>query len=243
MNGATAIEAKPRRWLAPAVEVIRFARAPRAALQPFESRLAAWRFYAHLMGLVWLCFFAWAFISFGLREASGAGHAGLGAPTLGLLFAIAVVAPVTEELLFRSWLKHCMYLPVIAIYLPIRALVDGLVMAVQVTAVLLTAILMLVKAERVRAMAARGDAGLARVFPVLLHGSTLAFAFAHTVNWDLAPGKVWVLPLLVLPQLLLGYVLAYARMRTGLALAIALHAANNGLMWSLLWLASRLEAA
>lgn len=210
---------------------------------PFAGRGAAIRFYAHLMALVWLCYFAWAFVSFGIREAAGAGHASLGAPTLGLLFAIAVVAPLKEELLFRSWLKHCAYIAAIAVYLPVRMLADSDAAAVQVTAALFIAVMLLAKSRRLRAIAARGDAALARAFPLLLHGSTVAFALAHTINWELAPGKVWALPLLVLPQLLLGYVLAYARMRSGLTAAIALHAANNGLMWLLLWLSFQLEGA
>lgn len=231
--------AVPRaRWFGPLAELLRFVRAPRTPLPPLAGRRAALNFYGRLLVLIWLFNLAWLLLTFGVKDAAGAEHMEFGAPTLGLLFALAVWVPVLEELTFRSWLKRCAYLPLIAMFLFVRWLVPDLLKAIQVTAVLLSALGLLARRERLLAVQARGDALLARAFPLLLHMSTIGFAFAHTVNWNVAPGQLWVVPLLVVPQLVLGYALAYARVRSGLAAAIALHGTSNAFVWLVLWLST-----
>jgi hypothetical protein len=66
-------------------------------------------------------------------------------------------------------------------------------------------------------------------FPVVFFGSAVVFGFVHATNWHFdRPSLAFVLlPLLVLPQGLIGVVLAYTRVRMGLRGSMLLHASYN----------------
>jgi hypothetical protein len=63
------------------------------------------------------------------------------------------------------------------------------------------------------------------IFPLLFWIATLSFALVHLANFD--KGSLAVLLPLVLPQLVLGMLVGYLRVRIGLWAAILLHAAHN----------------
>lgn len=69
-------------------------------------------------------------------------------------------------------------------------------------------------------------------FNIMFWGwAVLAFAFVHITNYDLPiVWKLILIPLLTLPQLYLGYALAYVRMRFGLKWSIILHSLHNGVI-------------
>ena len=56
---------------------------------------------------------------------------------------------------------------------------------------------------------------------------TLIFALAHIFNYELEANQYWMTPILVLPQMLLGLMLGYVRVKYGLWASILAHAMNN----------------
>ncbi|PWF22655.1 CPBP family glutamic-type intramembrane protease [Corticimicrobacter populi] len=66
-----------------------------------------------------------------------------------------------------------------------------------------------------------------RAFPWLFHLSVLLFAGMHWMNYEMNQMPLWLMPLLVLPQWLTGLVLAWNRVRHGIASSILLHAIFN----------------
>jgi DMSO/TMAO reductase YedYZ heme-binding membrane subunit len=67
-------------------------------------------------------------------------------------------------------------------------------------------------------------------FRSVLYLSCFAFGLVHLFNYrftSLTVATLLLAPLLVLPQIISGFILAFARMRLGLIWCIALHAAHN----------------
>lgn len=69
------------------------------------------------------------------------------------------------------------------------------------------------------------------------YGFTLVFGFIHITNYDINSAVLLLAPFLVLPQLFVGVVLGYIRVRFGLLWSIALHAVYNTLFFSISFLA------
>ena len=74
-------------------------------------------------------------------------------------------------------------------------------------------------------------------FAALFYASALAFAAVHLFNFRPALHQLWVMPLMVLPQLIAGLCYGFIRIRHGFHYAYGAHAASNGLaiMLSLLF--------
>ena len=66
-----------------------------------------------------------------------------------------------------------------------------------------------------------------KYFGIVFYLLTLAFAFYHITNFDVTPMILYLSPLLVAPQLFIGLLLGYIRVRLGLEWAILLHALYN----------------
>lgn len=64
-------------------------------------------------------------------------------------------------------------------------------------------------------------------FKYVFYLLTLAFGFYHLTNFEITPTIVLLSPLLVAPQLSVGALLGFIRVRFGLVWAIVLHAAYN----------------
>ncbi len=158
-----------------------------------------------------------------------------------IILAVIVGAPVLEEVAFRSWLSgrpgHIFALLLVGV----GAFGFGLTNA---TAPLVGAGLLL-------AAFAGSFAALiifryrppmrwfAALFPGFFWLSTLAFALVHLANFD--EGSLGILLPLVLPQLILGGLLGYIRVRVGLWAAILLHAAHNATALGIAALAMGME--
>ncbi len=66
-----------------------------------------------------------------------------------------------------------------------------------------------------------------RRFPILFYAFTLTFGFYHITNFEMRLTTLLLSPLLVAPQLVVGAILGYIRIRFGLNWAMALHACYN----------------
>lgn len=152
-----------------------------------------------------------------------------------IIFAVIVIAPVSEELLFRSWLSGR---PRYLIAFPIL-LVAGLVAAMlaesntgqtaelsvgfaTISGVILSLIMFGVLWKRPPMRWFRA------IFPTMFWLSAIAFASIHLANFG--EGNLMMLLPLVLPQFIIGALLGYLRVNYGLWTAIALHMMHNGLI-------------
>ena len=146
---------------------------------------------------------------------------------------VVIVAPVLEELVFRSWLSGKPgYL--VAIGLLIVSGVAAAAFGVSLTGesaqagiALSMLVGFLLATIAVVVLRNRPALGWFRtIFPGLFWLSTLAFALVHLLNYT--EGALAILLPLVLPQFVLGSMAAYVRVQYGLVWAILLHAAHNG---------------
>ncbi|MGI9547715.1 MAG: CPBP family intramembrane glutamic endopeptidase [Flavobacteriaceae bacterium] len=64
-------------------------------------------------------------------------------------------------------------------------------------------------------------------FGIIFYLFTLAFGFYHITNFELTPTVLYLSPLLVAPQLIIGLLLGYIRIRLGLIWAMMLHSCYN----------------
>ncbi len=163
---------------------------------------------------------------------------------------VLAIAPVFEELVFRWPLKSrrtfergIVLLPLagLALFAIVRAAPigsDGWIrlpaIAVAATASAIALLALDDALERHRFTTVDGTRTLfARRYALLAHGATLAFALTHALNYEFSAAAIALLPLLVLPQLILGYACLYARLAYGLPAAIALHMAHNAIAYGL----------
>ncbi|MEP0392401.1 MAG: CPBP family glutamic-type intramembrane protease [Erythrobacter sp.] len=147
--------------------------------------------------------------------------------TWGIIALVVIGAPVMEEIAFRGWLSGrpgpilaLLFLGVGAIgatILQASTPVGGALLGLAGLAAAITALFVL------RKNPAMG--WFAKGFPAFFWLSTIAFALVHLANFE--EGSLTVLLPLVLPQLILGTMLGYVRVRFALWAAIALHAAHN----------------
>lgn len=162
---------------------------------------------------------------------------------LQLALTVVLVAPLAEEILFRSWLSgrpgHLVALLVMALGVMAAAVAlvnrgGALYLAtVAITLVLVLAALILLRKRLAMAW-------FQSIFPLLFWLSTIAFASIHLLNYE--QGNLAILLPLVLPQFVLGTILAYMRVHYGLWSGVLLHAAHNGLILGTVVLAERLFA-
>ena len=163
-------------------------------------------------------------------------------PTFEAIALVVVVAPLLEELIFRSWLAGR---PSVMAAVAVCVIGFGVVpygvsqVDPEQTMPLLLAIgpLAAMVAAPLAAYALLSRAAprlFIAGFPVFFWLSTLGFALVHLANYiDASWAMLGILLPLVLPQFALGTMLGYLRVHYGLVTAFALHALHNGILFSL----------
>lgn len=147
----------------------------------------------------------------------------------------AVMAPVLEELLFRSWLGTRWGVLLIAPLLLVGLALFVLMGAEDISsgiryglAIVIIGSFALYISRYLKARHTAGvlDAALRRVFPFAFWGTSLGFGLMHLTNYE--GGEMGILlPLIILPQFTVGVILGYVRMRFGLWSAMIFHGAYN----------------
>ena len=67
-------------------------------------------------------------------------------------------------------------------------------------------------------------------FPIIFHIFCLSFGFLHLLNYEqMTPSLLILSPLIVLPQIIMGYALGYLRMNFGFSYNIAFHIIFNSI--------------
>lgn len=67
-------------------------------------------------------------------------------------------------------------------------------------------------------------------FRIAFYVIAVLFGFVHITNYEMSTNILLLSPILVLPQILLGFYLGFIRVRFGLLWAIALHSLYNGVL-------------
>lgn len=168
----------------------------------------------------------------GAAWLSGAGHR---FNTADLPWFLALVwAPIVEELMFRFGMRR----PGAALWL-----VPSFVVVVMHGSGFYTGLFLALSLALVAWPALPGvrwslpwNRRYRRIFPLVFHALTLAFAVLHLLNFSLDKSPWWLLPMLVLPQWLTGLVLGWLRVRSGIGTSIVAHALFNSGPMVLVWL-------
>ena len=151
------------------------------------------------------------------------------------IFLAAIMAPLVEEVLFRSWLGRGWGVLVIApLLLSFAALLgisgaEELAPGVKITAVVIVTVAVIIYLFRYVALQkTQGviETAAQKVFPYAFWGSCIAFGLMHLANYQ-GGDMGLLLPLIVLPQFLIGIVLGFVRMRYGLMCAMVFHGSYN----------------
>lgn len=205
-------------------------------------------------GLIWKwLFFLWGMSVFvlapivlGVSGMLGASNRLHDVDISRLVLLAAIWAPLVEELLFRLGLRRprlaMLYVPVLAYVLYTKAGIFNIVVVVLLLGLFI--VLDLRRLTTVQyALPFKWRRLYCRFFPVIFHGSVLAFASMHLMNYEFSGGAAsLLLPLLILPQWLTGMVIAWMRVRDSFACAVVMHALFNGCPVLLLALFSQLAA-
>jgi membrane protease YdiL (CAAX protease family) len=146
-----------------------------------------------------------------------------------ILALVVVILPIGEEIAFRCWLSgragHVLASLVFIACLAIVVISGPQAHPVLVMgALLVAAVAGLAAVFWLRHRPAMGF--FARHFAWFYFAGALAFALAHLTNYSAGAGPV--LLLLVVPQLLIGLILGYARVTYGLWSDMLLHMMHNG---------------
>jgi membrane protease YdiL (CAAX protease family) len=67
-------------------------------------------------------------------------------------------------------------------------------------------------------------------FNIAFYLSIIGFAAIHASNFENMEEGLWLLPLLVAPQFIMGIFLGYIRVTLGLSWSVLLHACHNGIL-------------
>ena len=173
-------------------------------------------------------------------------------PVYIFLFLAVVWAPITEEITFRLGLVYSPYrlgysLAFLAVatfsllWGPLRGILPislpelgvdlteqkGIYVYIPAVVVLGYILGTLLKKKLTSATAIHF---YRRHFPLIFYLSSFVFGTLHVFNFYEWEGLWFLLPLLVLPQFLLGILLAYTRMRYGMVWSVAMHFLHNGII-------------
>jgi hypothetical protein len=168
--------------------------------------------------------------------------------SFALVFLLAaIVMPALEEFAFRLWLVFNPLYFLISLWLVAMFLHSTLIQVggtylgygILALATLLTIWLLAFKEPAQRAL----QTLYLQQYGWVFYGATALFALLHLINFSPDLQILMLAPILVLPQLLLGFVLGYIRIRLGMTWAIALHGLYNALILLVAYTGMQADAA
>jgi membrane protease YdiL (CAAX protease family) len=162
-------------------------------------------------------------------------------------FGAVILAPFIEEVLFRSWLGSVwgvlLVLPLLLwavaliLFLYDKALEQSIELAIIIGISLLIGAYC-VQYCRTASKDGHHEAALQRVFPFIFWVIAIGFGALHLTNYQ-ESGLGVLAFLVIIPQIFMGAVLGFLRMRFGLLCAIGFHAIYNGVLVGLTLLIMR----
>ncbi len=167
---------------------------------------------------------------------------------LGIFVAAVIIAPLMEEYFFRYGMRyHRSFLSsiVLALGFAIFVFIQKLTI---IPAIIISAIVIAIFAfTKYRENRLSHSAKGIRISKVIHHKyfkyafyfQAVVFGLAHMSNFILdADTTILILPLLIVPQLILGFILGFIRMKYSFMANLYLHAIYNGLLMTLAFMAS-----
>lgn len=162
---------------------------------------------------------------------------------LVIFIAAVIIGPLLEELFFRFSLKYPKHaftgillalgfisLTLIPLEQPIIYVVISTLFFLMIlgSALHFNKLQKEEKGERILAVSHR------KFFKYLFYGQAILFGMAHMSNFNFAEMEnVYIVPLLVIPQLTLGFILGYSRIKYGFWSNTYLHMIHNAVLISL----------
>ena len=214
-------------------DYVRFVRRPRLPAAPIGPSVAASRatlalFVLDLLVMLILAGIALLVVSLGAEMPR---HALDGLKITGTLWLLIVmVGPVVEEAAFRGWLSGTPR--AFGLYGSIIAVGAGLMLAPRLswfaTIGLGAALIAGLAGSLLWLRSDRPRPAYQRLFPYLYWISCLAFGLVHLANLTIGQNRLAVL--WVAPQLMLGTILGYARVKLGMWSNIILHMLHNSVI-------------
>ncbi|NNE25245.1 MAG: CPBP family intramembrane metalloprotease [Saprospiraceae bacterium] len=146
-----------------------------------------------------------------------------------IIIAAVIVAPLTEEFLFRFPLRHCRATFFLLTTSFIYILLEGLNLNIHV--VLNVIIVLFVATLLTLVIMDKAFGWWERIFknyfPLIFYYVVAVFAFLHIYNFDISTVNWYYAPFMVIPQFILGIYLGYVRLRNNIWSSVLIHAINN----------------
>ena len=133
---------------------------------------------------------------------------------LRIFFLASIIAPIFEELIFRAPLT-IFKSPLVLFKNPIKLFKREIILRKKP--------LVLFKNSK--------------VFKIAFFSFALLFGYVHITNFEISTNVLLFSPILVAPQIYLGLLLGYLRVRFGLIWSILMHGVYNGILVSISFLA------
>jgi membrane protease YdiL (CAAX protease family) len=158
--------------------------------------------------------------------------------TPAIIAALVLAAPIGEEIVFRGWVsgRPGHVLAVLLLLVAVAAVVFGRENMAMLAVALIAPVLALAALFLLRRRDAMG--WFAKAFPVLFYVSAAIFALVHLTNYANSGMATALLVPLVVPQFVLGLLLAYIRVQRGLWSSMLLHVLHNTLFVGLMLVGS-----
>jgi len=186
-----------------------------------------------------------ALAGFGFEGQNSVQSAILSYPTWLFFILVAVQAPLSEELAFRLFLKPGYWrwigsffgisfyfqqtLPKDLIFLNYGLSLNfDYLLSAFANSVVLSAVLALLWKKWPK-FQTKLEIYFSRYFAQCCYLSALLFGVIHIQNYSGLSGLIWLTPLLVLPQTIIGFVITYLRVRMGFKWAVLAHSLYNSL--------------
>ncbi len=144
-----------------------------------------------------------------------------------LFLVVTILAPLLEESLFRYQLKHYRLALLLYLFGSSFLLHAFCSKTIWLIASLLLLLLLAFIDKKMSGSKSKRTGLIQKVFPYHFYFTALCFGLLHLTNYKEPLHNGFSVILLVLPQLFLGLVLGYTRMRYGLYQSMILHAAYN----------------
>lgn len=160
-------------------------------------------------------------------------HALKDATLTTVILGISLI-PIIEEITFRLWLRvrrSALFTVAFLVFF-----VGVLLLPVtQVGAILLIALSVLILVGTLMGYEEDIERFVTRHFGLFFYGSTILFALVHITNYvPLNAHTLLFTPVLVLPQFIVGTMLAYIRVRNGIGCSILFHVVVNAILFTII---------
>ena len=127
-------------------------------------------------------------------------------PGLIVIFMV-IVGPIFEEIIFRAGLRYNKIIPLRIInYINMKQ-----------------------TGKTKEEVESKSRAVWNKYFSAIFYSSTIIFGLIHSFNYPINLFVILFLPIIVLPQFITGFLIAYMRVRYNFIYGLLLHIANNGL--------------